>query len=245
MKMNGTTTDCRTYRQLWNLILDRDRDGAAEPSLSVEIERHEAACASCRALGVGYRGLVRGLQGWTLPVAAPEGLADRVLARCQEEPVRGTLALFLSPARLAMTSAAAAALLIGVGLGIRYLASPPASAPISVATREPGRGELTEALERATTATLDLAAVTSAPAGRVGRLVLASSGLAGGGEKLAVTTPRPRALDAASDVLRTVGDGVQGGIRPLTGTARHAFGFLLGPSPAPPHAAETPTGRGA
>jgi hypothetical protein len=110
-----------------------------------------------------------------------------------------------------------------------------------VAATASTRAELSEALGRATSATLDLASVTSAPAGRVGRLVLASSGLTG--ESLATAAPRPRAIEAASDMLRTVGDGVQDGFRPLTGTARQAFGFLIGPSPAPPSAA--PNGRGA
>ncbi len=36
----------------------------------------------------------------------------------------------------------------------------------------------------------------------------------------------------ASDVLQQVGDRLAAGVRPLSSTARHAFGFLLGPPPA-------------
>jgi hypothetical protein len=75
----------------------------------------------------------------------------------------------------------------------------------------------------ATAATWDLARETSAPAARIGREVVSSSAFAETGT-LALPVP------ALPFVLPAVGDEVQRGVNPLSGSARHAFGFLLGPA---------------
>jgi hypothetical protein len=112
---------------------------------------------------------------------------------------------------------------------------------------------LDRALSEATAATWDLARSASEPAARIGRDVLdarppieegpgrrpvdpsvrssgdSSEGLAG------LTLPLPSLERLGSDatapsaVLQEVGDRLSAGVEPISDTARHAFGFLLGP----------------
>jgi hypothetical protein len=113
---------------------------------------------------------------------------------------------------------------------------------------------LNRALAEATSATWDLARSASEPAARISRDVLdattqgdvrpvetskgASSTIPGGTMEglasLSVPVPslEPLAPDgsAASAVLQQVGDRLSTGVQPLSSTARHAFGFLLGPA---------------
>lgn len=108
---------------------------------------------------------------------------------------------------------------------------------------------LDRALAEATSATWDLARSASEPAARISREVLdvtvrngdePADGPArsatteparrdGGLAALSVSVPSLGADAAgASDVLRQVGDQVSAGVEPLSSSARHAFGFLLG-----------------
>jgi hypothetical protein len=113
------------------------------------------------------------------------------------------------------------------------------------------------ALAEATSATLDLARSASEPAARISRDMLdvakqtrenatqrplessspESSDPNGGLVSLSVQLPSidPLASDAmdTSRVLQHVGDQLSAGAAPLSSTARHAFGFLLGPPRAP------------
>ena len=144
--------------------------------------------------------------------------------------------------------AAAAALLAASALGLRawvsWVKAPgpgPAPAPAHVRAIDPG--DLTEALADATSATWDLAREASAPAARVGRQVLDdAAAIPGTPSALAM----PVAVAPAPEVWQTVGDRLSAGVRPLSGTARRAFSFLLGPPPdgdgrgappRPPHGA--------
>jgi hypothetical protein len=114
---------------------------------------------------------------------------------------------------------------------------------------------LDRALADATSATWDLARSASEPAARISREVLDATVQAHGasvvgsddvsavpraelGEELASLSVSLRSLDPmraesedASGVLRLVGDQLSEGVRPLSSTARHAFGFLLGSPP--------------
>jgi hypothetical protein len=126
----------------------------------------------------------------------------------------------------------------------------------SRSTRAPGdRPALNRALAEATTATFDLARSASEPAARISRDMLKATAQPGevgsdpqsearpeGGDRtgmvivdLAVQVPSlaPFAPDpsAASSALQQVGDHVAAGVRPLSDTARHAFGFLIGTAP--------------
>jgi hypothetical protein len=127
---------------------------------------------------------------------------------------------------------------------------------------EPGTGPvdyraLNTALADATEATLDLARAASEPAARIGRQVIDAAARhepgatevapAAGPDSIAMTMPVP-SLDAlapdpaaAAAVWQQVGDGLASGVRPLTSTARHAFGFLMGPAQVKPELRTRPS----
>jgi hypothetical protein len=127
---------------------------------------------------------------------------------------------------------------------------------VSSSTGSPGeRPALNRALAEATSATWDLARSASEPAARISREMLDATTQSGevlsesqpegrsasgdhsgrGGVGLTVSVPSfaPIAPDpfAASAALQQVGDHLAAGVRPLSDTARHAFGFLIGPAP--------------
>jgi hypothetical protein len=103
---------------------------------------------------------------------------------------------------------------------------------------------LNMALFEATEATWDLARSASEPAARISRQVLdaatgpdqspvqAASGTGSESVIAAVSVPSLDSLApdpaAAGAMLQQVGDRLTSGVRPLSDTARHAFGFLLG-----------------
>ncbi len=159
------------------------------------------------------------------PPAPPEGFADRFLERWQAtcpRPARPWRLL-----RAAGPLAAAAAVLVAVLLGLRVgrvRAPGPATTPPPVVEAIDPR-KVTDALADATSAAWDLALETSAPATRVGRDVIdaAVADEEGAAPPSGGVLPDP-------DVLRRVGERVTDGVRPLSGTARHAFEFLLGPA---------------
>lgn len=139
----------------------------------------------------------------------------------------------------------------------------------SIPDRENTPPILNRALAEATSATWDLARSASQPAARIGRDVLDATvrprdDAADGPDRptaaarpepddglasLRVSVPSLSALGpdgaGASGVLQQVGDQFSAGVQPLSRTARHAFGFLLGPPAAPADArpgASTSTG---
>ncbi|MFI5456323.1 MAG: hypothetical protein ACHRXM_12820 [Isosphaerales bacterium] len=109
---------------------------------------------------------------------------------------------------------------------------------------------LNEAVAGATAATWDLARSASEPAARISRQVLdAATGpelnpsVPGpGGDSVSVPSLGSLAPDSATAVamLQQVGDRLATGVRPLSTTARHAFGFLLGPTLAKPEVRTNP-----
>ena len=121
---------------------------------------------------------------------------------------------------------------------------------------------LDTALAEATAATWDLARSASEPAARISRDVLdaatspdqpgAGNAAVTGSDSIATTVSVPT-LDslvpdtaAAGAMLQQVGDRLSHGVRPLSDTARHAFGFLLGTTFSKPEApANPPAQKGA
>jgi hypothetical protein len=106
------------------------------------------------------------------------------------------------------------------------------------------------ALSEATAATWDLARSASEPAARISRQVLDA---ATGPDRspaqpasvvVAVSVPSLDSLApdtaAAGAMLQQVGDHLTNGVRPLSNTARHAFGFLLGTALAKPEVPVNP-----
>src|SRR5262249_49119960 len=113
---------------------------------------------------------------------------------------------------------------------------------------------LNEALASASEATWDLARSASEPAARLSRQFLDAAGDLD-------TPPEPRGSTAGSlpsllsftpdsasavETIQQVGDRLASGVRPLSSSARQAFGFLLGaPAPKPDVRANPPSARGA
>jgi len=113
---------------------------------------------------------------------------------------------------------------------------------------------LNDALAEATSATWDLALSASEPAARISRQMLDAAiepdsrprdlGNRGREAEVSVTMPTLTSLapdpSAAGTMLQEVGDRLASGVGPLSSTARHAFGFLLGPAPAKLEGRKTP-----
>jgi hypothetical protein len=118
----------------------------------------------------------------------------------------------------------------------------------SLSSRRAGLHGLSDSLADATAATWDLARSTSEPAARLGRQVIGAASqaqdLSGAGTPAAdPTEPFGSGLVSLPSVLRgdsesppgstllhDVGDRLSASIRPLSSTARQAFGFLRTPS---------------
>jgi hypothetical protein len=160
--------------------------------------------------------------------------------------------------RLLLYGSAAAALLgffVGGGSNRRPRPVPPdgvgdvAARDLHSIAAPPRAPETSPALDRAlaeaTSATWDLARSASEPAARIGRDVLeggrpagdrpdrrpvdSGEGLAGLSLSFPSLHPLKSDATAASAVFQEVGDRVSAGVEPISDTARHAFGFLLGP----------------
>lgn len=222
--------NCRDFERVWNERLDVRH---VPPSAEAEgpLETHASSCPACLGLAARYQALRQALAALDGP-PVPPGFADRVLAAYTEEP-----ASVEPPARrrwragglVSVAAAAAVVAAVVVGLKIPPSAAPPALPPASpeapVAQARPIDAQgLSEAVAVATSATWDLAREVSAPAARVGRQVIVSARLPG--DRPIVNFPV--SVAPAVEVWRRVGDTVSAGVRPLEGTARHAFGFLIG-----------------
>jgi hypothetical protein len=221
--------NCVDFERTWNELLDAR--GVASPEVERALETHTAGCASCRSISLKYQTLRHAIQAWDTPPAPSAGFVSRVLEAHQASAAgrpRGTLTF----PWIVRFAAAAAALLGGVSI-IRLPFTKQTqhnSAPAVVAAQE--NRPLSAALADATSATLDLAREASAPAARIGREVIAEAAVPEQGRLIL-----PVSIAPATDVLQSVGNGVNRGVRPLSGTARQAFGFLMGPAssdkPAP------------
>jgi hypothetical protein len=127
-------------------------------------------------------------------------------------------------------------------------AGPASGSALSPSNRQSDSRVFSEALADATAATWDLARTTSEPAARLGRQVLESAtqveNPSGAGasvadpagsshpglDSLAAVLPIVPQTPPGSALLQQVGDGLSASVRPLSSTARQAFGFLRIPS---------------
>lgn len=210
--------NCQEFEYVWDVVLDAW--GAIEPvDPARALDAHAASCSACRAIHARNLLLLQAIRSLGPPAAVPDGFADRVLAAARA-PAPKVLSIGARVVRLAAAAAVLAALVVGARAWSTRRAAP-------VETAQSFESEdLSEALVAATSATLDLAREASAPAARVGRQVLVAAEL-----------PETRSMFGYSDSVlptaalwQTVGDRVNAGAGPLGGSARHAFGFLLGPN---------------
>jgi hypothetical protein len=236
---------CRDFERLINEQLDARQD--ASPDVERALEAHAASCASCRARAAHYGLLRTALAGWGPPPPPPADFAARFLQEFASAEVDGPSRILrleqrfrpgLGTAAAALAMAAALLLMVWAGARSGWLGMPG-----GIQSPRPGAAAdsraLSSALAEATAATWELARASSAPAARVSLEVLDSPELTATTNALALATATAKAPPAAneppsaSEVLQDVGDRVNDGVSPLSGTARHAFGFLLGPALAP------------
>ena len=219
---------CHDLVRLWDEVLDA-RD-AGRPDLDPLIAAHADACPACRATSARYQALRVAIAA-SGPAPRPSaGLADRFLAATLASPEPMTLAVRWR--RPALAAAVAASLLGSFWLGGRT------ERPVPTPRRHAVRIDLASALADARSATIDLARGVSAPAARIGRDVFDLEGEGDvepdGPESNPIAAgPSP----STADLLRSMGERINAGTRPLSGSARHGFAFLL---PAPPEADRPP-----
>jgi hypothetical protein len=266
--------NCQDFERIWNELIDATRplpgDEYARAAVENEIAliEHASHCPTCRRSSAGYQVLHRAILAWGRAPEPPVGMADRILAAAQSS-LDGSHPTARKP-RLAVPNrwliAAAASILVLITFGVisRMNIDPARDggrlakvAPIRAQGAGRDRSEspkLNEALASATEATWDLARSASEPAARLSRQFLDAATEPdterAPGNTAAVSVP---SLDsfapdsaAAAETIQQVGDRLASGVRPLSSTARHAFGFLLGPAPPKPDVrANPPAARGA
>jgi hypothetical protein len=230
---------CGDFKRLINEQFD------ARQATSADVDRawetHGSACPKCRAEALRYQALRRAIAALGTTPAPPADFADRFLREWEHAgsafaPARSRRILRSWPAALPLAAAAALLLAFLAGLRARSPAKPANEPPRVAVAIDPDA--LSDALAEATSATWELARATSAPAARVGLGVL-DTGV------LSETTASPSTgVGPASEGSEGADERVQDGDRPLSGTARHAFGFLFGPVRSRPEASPT-SSRGA
>ncbi len=263
--------NCQDFERICNELIDAastlpgdehfDRPAESE----IALIEHAASCPACRRSFAGYQNLQRATLVWGKAPDPPIGLADRILAAAEEslKPSRPAARTRPMALRNRWLIAAAASILALLTFGVisRMNFGPARDrGSLAKATRSHGNGlsespRLNEALASATEATWDLARSASEPAARLSRQFLdAATGPdpehTPGNSAAAVSVP---SLDsfapdsaAAVETIQQVGDRLASGVRPLSSTARQAFGFLLGPPPPKPDVrANPPAARGA
>ncbi len=221
--------NCRDFERFWQEQFDAGE--SASPDVARALDLHAASCGACHAIALRYQNLRQAIHAWGLSPAPSADLVDRVLSAARE-PAPARALRFPTPLRWA----AAATVLVSGALALRVGLAPenrPESAPRPnrTVTAATAPRPLSDALAEATSATWALARETSAPAARVGREVLSAASEVPD-PAAALPNPGPVVPDG-TEVLQTVGNEVNRGIRPLSGSAQSAFSFLI-PSGAVP-----------
>jgi hypothetical protein len=215
--------NCHDLERIWMARLDA---GATSPNLveNGEAAEHLVACPACQSRVEGFLALelatTRPSESPTLTPLEVERLV-RMVEQEQDRQRR------LQPVRvLFWVSGVAAALIVGsVFMRNRPVPLRNRAHTETVLAPDQSAQRLPEALAQATTATLQLARSSSSPAARLGALVF---------ESTSVPSPEiPNGLEVqlspSEGVLESVGSGLGTGMQPFAGSARRAFGFLLGP----------------
>jgi hypothetical protein len=235
--------NCREFEQSWNELLDAQSPGVSE--LERSLEAHASVCGECRAVSSRYQMLRQAVSAWTPPPAPSAESLERLYALTVPSTTL-TIPVRRSPLRHWVPLGMAAALfgLAWLGWSARFSGplpedSAPASNPVPpiVTHRDPRKWPLGAALAKATKATIDLALEASAPATRISREIF-DLDKTNDSESIEKPVETVDAESSASDLLQSVGERVNESVKPFSGSARHAFSFLLGP---PPGADPAPT----
>ena len=206
--------NCSDFLTLWNEHLDSR--AAQSTALSEILDLHSSECESCRILASGLRDLSRSMPS---PLVPP-GLTDRVLNQWAADQASRRIP-WSSIWQVAGSLAAAALVLLAFRLGTLDRGS---DFPV-VPRRSVFARPWTSALADATSATLALARETSAPAARVGQDVLTASRVADLGWPFGFESPAP-----PTEMIESVSKSVNSRMKPISGSARRAFSFLIAPT---------------
>lgn len=220
---------CLDFERFWNERLDARE--SVPPALEQALEAHAAVCPACRQVALRYQTLQQVLRTVACPPAPPADLLPRVLQAWDLDRISVRRKVRIQ--RMMGPLALAASLILTAVLGWRWLPGDPRPRPQAPVEPSHRAGKelpplLTDALATAGSATWNLALESSAPAARIGLEFLDAATLR---EAAPIPTTPGLALslpDAQSDVFQSVGERVNAQVLPLSGTARHAFGFLLG-----------------
>ncbi|WP_165250546.1 hypothetical protein [Paludisphaera soli] len=252
--------NCRDFDQVWNQLLDAEsgRRLGGVPTLDREagLREHAEACPSCRLRHRQFEALRAALRSWSArPLPAPADAAasaDRILEAVASAPPSLAASRASSPGRLARRAGLFALAGAGAAAAAAFLAIPrpdpgrPVGRPPASSATATASSELRAAVADARDASWRLARTASEPAARLGLAMLDASlaagdaATSGGGSPFAEPIP---AFDASSfrpPLLDHVGDYAAAGVRPLSDTARQAFGFLRSPTLANPAAPPPP-----
>lgn len=222
-------TTCDDLDRAWNALLDA---GPAGAGLAPPLLDHAAGCPRCRAASARFERLGAALGQLAPPAPPGPGARARFLRAAEDAGYARPKPAPLVPRRTWLVAASVAA--AAAWLGFRH-GGPAGPAPHPAPAHRVVPIQLAVAWSDARSATLDLARGVSAPAARIGLGVL----------DLDLAADRPGEPDAdadgpepaaAPDLLQSIGDRLDRGARPLSGSARRAFGFLIpdpGPDPAP------------
>jgi hypothetical protein len=232
--------NCREFGELWDDLLDARWEASSQ--LERSLEAHASDCSRCRAVSGRYQVLRQAISGLRAPTPSAESIERLYALTVPASPPTIPIGPPRPRHRLRGSLVAAASFaLIWLGGGGRPAPEPsvrPAPGVDSMAGV--ARRPLGLALADATEATLDLAREASAPASRIGRemfgldeasapsTAVPSPALADESANESRTTDKP-----APGLLKAVGDRVVAGVGPISGSARHAFSFLLGPAGKP------------
>jgi hypothetical protein len=263
--------NCRDFERIWNELIDAapqpsgDAHGRGDDQNEQALCQHAATCAACRRWAAGYQVLHRAILAWGKAPEPPLGLTDRILAAADAPlPASRSTARMSRRAisnRWLIAAAASILALVAFATMISRVNVNPArdrarlalGAPSSAGAPSQSPG-LNEALASASEATWDLARSASEPAARLSRQFLDAASepdpqhTSGTSATVSVPSLNSFAPDstAAVETIQQVSDHLASGVRPLSSSARQAFGFLLGPAPAKPDVrANPPAARGA
>ena len=266
--------NCQDFERIWNERIDASSSPSGDlgtrstSGSELALREHAAGCSTCRRKAAGYQALERSILAWGPPPAPPAHLADRILvaARAQPSSARQGARTWHSRRRLVRFLVAAASIIPIITIGLmtritidrardrdRLASATPGNLPRTSSGRSDGP-KLNEAFASATEASWDLARSASEPAARLSRQFLDAATESGPDQPhessggVSVPSLDAFAPDSAAAIatIQQVGDRFADGVRPLSSTARHAFGFLLGPAPPKPDIrANPPAARGA
>jgi predicted anti-sigma-YlaC factor YlaD len=211
--------NCSEFQNLMQRRLDGDFNLG-----SAGLDAHLASCASCRRLDAAAHRLETAL-GLVTPATPPSGLAGRIVTRVLAE----RRARIRMRYRRGLLAGAAAAAIVIVALFSYSGSSGPASkpAPIQTADHRPeaqprATASLQASVREAGTALAALVGRTTDEAVEQSRALLPA-----GLPRQAAFDADSLALDPSVRSLREAGQGLSGGLEPVTASARRAVDLFL------------------